>query len=258
MANITDAYYVTDTNETGYFIGYQNGIFCRWSAASFKGCKWHSGSGVPDASLGVSGDWYLHSLTGMAYEKVSDAWVERTKLKGSYWFFETNAVPAESLGVVGDFCLDVTTHDVYEKGLNGWSLVSNISGIQTRAVKSINAGTIADANTAIGTEAVHKCAMFLKVVVNAPCRVRLYSTDAFRTADLSREATTPVAAGAQTGLILDLVLNNTTGLSWHMSPPAYGANADDTVSDTLYWAVQNLSGGSTNITVELTCIQVER
>jgi hypothetical protein len=80
----------------------------------------------------------------------------------------------------------------------------------------------------------------IKVIsaVAAPVRIRLYSSVAGRTADLTRNRYTPPTAGAQHQVIMDLVLTLNTGYTWIMSPIARGSNAAGLTE--VYYTIDNL------------------
>ena len=55
---------------------------CRPSSvcAPQSGSAWHSGTGIPDISVGAPGDYYLDFGSGSVYEKTQDGWVIRGNL----------------------------------------------------------------------------------------------------------------------------------------------------------------------------------
>jgi hypothetical protein len=108
-----------------------------------------------------------------------------------------------------------------------------------------------------GTITIGKSFTVLKLVVNRPARVRLYSTAAALTADASRLATVPPTAGAQHGVILDIVLNVTTGLTWILSPSADGSNLEASPSSAISYAITNNDVGAGTVTATFTCIVEE-
>lgn len=84
MPKITDAQYVTDVNGTGYIIGYQDGVFCRWPVSIFSANNWLSGTGVPNVGLGINSDLYLDTETGDVYSKNSNLWGDPiTNIRGA-------------------------------------------------------------------------------------------------------------------------------------------------------------------------------
>ena len=84
-------------------------------------------------------------------------------------------------------------------------------------------------------------------------RDRLYTNPTTRTADASRSITTDPADGS--GVIAEVV---TSGAQTKLITPAtIGFNDDNPVTTTIYAKVENKSGGSANITVTLTILQLE-
>jgi Collagen triple helix repeat (20 copies) len=103
-----------------------------------SGEQWLSGVGLPAASLGMMGDWYINESTGDVYEKTSSStWTWRLKLSGpqgaagtpgSKWWTAATT-PASGTGVVGDFFLNTANGDIYEKtGTTTWTNRGNIKG----------------------------------------------------------------------------------------------------------------------------------
>ena len=93
------------------------------------GSKWYSGSIVPD-TIGVNGDYYLHTTTGNVYHKANDAWTVDCNIKGpkgdsgtgggsdgTLWY-SGDTEPEDSLGEKGDYYLK-SDGTVYNKGANG-------------------------------------------------------------------------------------------------------------------------------------------
>lgn len=115
---------------------------------------------------------------------------------------------------------------------------------------------LADLASEQGTVVIGKSFAIVKVVADRACRIRLYSTAAQRTADLSRPATASPALGTSHGVILDIVVNATVGLSFILSPEAYGANCEAVPSSSISYTITNLSGAPSTVSVTLT-IKVE-
>lgn len=92
----------------------------------------------------------------------------------------------------------------------------------------------------------------LRVSVNAPARVRLYSTKSAQTADVNRDVATPVILGSENGIIADLLLLANTELTWTCSPAILGFNDDDPRVSTCYVTITNPNPSSTVFTVSFT------
>ena len=79
---VNDADDLVITYENGYSqnIGKITGA---QGEAGADGTKWLSGSTAPEASAGVSGDWYINTETFEIFEKTGDAWTSRGVIKGT-------------------------------------------------------------------------------------------------------------------------------------------------------------------------------
>jgi hypothetical protein len=90
------------------------------------------------------------------------------------------------------------------------------------------------------------------------CRVRLYSTSAFRAADATRGITVPPTPGTKHGCILDLYLNQVSQQDpWTCSPAADGFNQDTPISSVAYIAVKNFDSVSQTINTIFTYVPIE-
>jgi hypothetical protein len=84
--------------------------------------------------------------------------------------------------------------------------------------------------------------------------VRLYTTAAARTADISRSQGFDPTAGS--GVIVETI--TTSGrLAQLISPAIVGFNDDSPPTSTIYGAVTNLSGVTSQVTVTLSLIKLE-
>jgi hypothetical protein len=115
----------------------------------------------------------------------------------------------------------------------------------------LNTPTLANQASDTGVVALGKAFAIISISMNLPCRIRLYSSVAFRDADLTRGPTTSLPINSQHGCILDLIIDTTMGLTfpltWVLSPLAYGADVDGGPDGNIAYTVQNLSGGSSSI-----------
>lgn len=100
-----------------------------WVTTAVFGSTWLTGSGVPVAAQGKTGDFYLDADFGDFYEKTAfDTWTLRGNLDGSDWFKGSGA-PDGAIGRIKDFYVDVTNGNLYEKtGVATWTLITNIDG----------------------------------------------------------------------------------------------------------------------------------
>ena len=99
----------------------------------------------------------------------------------------------------------------------------------------------------------YKSYSLLKIATSVASWVRLYTTSAARSADSSRSQSTDPLAGA--GVIAEVITSgNETQL---ITPAVFGFNDNGTPSTTIYAAVTNLSGATSDVTVTLTLLQLE-
>lgn len=128
---------------------------------------------------------------------------------------------------------------------------SNQLGVRTDV--SQTTGSIANDAAANISFAGFKSYTLYKVETSAAAWVTIYTDSASRTADANRAITSDPAAGS--GVIAEVV---TSGAQTKLITPAtIGFNNDNPVSTTIYAKVVNKSGGSANITVTLTILQLE-
>lgn len=83
------------------------------------GVTWYTGSGVPAAGLGVTGDLYLEN-TGEVWSKATGVWVDTgTNLTGPTWFTQAaDPVTSPPVGARdGDFTIRETNGEVYKRVL---------------------------------------------------------------------------------------------------------------------------------------------
>lgn len=124
-----------------------------------------------------------------------------------------------------------------------------------RTSKSFTTGSLANNASTNGSIVMSKSQIVYKVVASQQCRVRLYSTAAGQSGDASRSV--GVKAAWNSKLLLELVLNSASLLSFDMQPPALCENEDTTTASTLYWHLTNLSGSTNPVTVTFTSLVLE-
>lgn len=126
-------------------------------------------------------------------------------------------------------------------------------GAASRTTELYEAGTLADLATEDGVIEIGKGIMFLRIEASHACRVRIYSTAAYRTADAAREiGTDPVG---EHGVVLDANIE-AANLVLDLNPIPIGFNMDTVPEATLYLAIQNRSGGSADIDVTFHYVQL--
>jgi hypothetical protein len=84
----------------------------------------------------------------------------------------------------------------------------------------------------------------------AACRIRLYGTPAGQTSDAGRNQFTPAGLGTEQDLILDVLFDGVSGAVWDVQGVT-GNNNQPGVSQLCFVTVDNLSGGSTALSVTL-------
>lgn len=137
------------------------------------------------------------------------------------------------------------------------SIVSGGGGASTLSSVAVTTSSLAANASENDALAMAKMFTIMKVTVNYPARVRLYSTSASRTADASRSNTVPPTSGTQHGVIADLYLNTSDKYTWVCSPVIPGANADSTQSTSIYAAITNLDTAARVITATIYYVSQE-
>ena len=131
----------------------------------------------------------------------------------------------------------------------GGSLQSRTTKSATTA--SLNAAASGDLDITNAFKGYH----LLKIAVNHPAWVRLYTSTVTRGNDASRTEGTDPTPGS--GVIAE-VLTTTAGAStFNMSPGVFGWSDEGTPSTTVYAKVTNKDSSARAITVTLTLIQAE-
>jgi hypothetical protein len=116
-----------------------------------------------------------------------------------------------------------------------------------RTTLTLITGSIAADATETGTLSLStSTAALLSIVADQPCWLRFYASADARTADAARDIDTRGTPG--TGLLAEFVFD-TAGQLIPVSPVAILASEDAVPSVDVYYAVQNLSGASTAITI---------
>ncbi len=117
--------------------------------------------------------------------------------------------------------------------------------------------TISAGATYDGEITMARSYQLLNIEVSHQCRLRIYQTDAARTADASRPIETLPAVGTQHGVVLDLLLDSETGLDWKVQDGVSGSNMEDVVTADIPFAIENTDGVSHAITITITYLVKE-
>lgn len=98
----------------------------------------------------------------------------------------------------------------------------------------------------------YKSYSVIKADASAPCRLILYTDHTSQVNDAGRSPS--VLPTQNTGVITDIVGFST---EIYLTPPPIGFNADSPVVETVYATIENTSGISTDIILNLTLLQLE-
>ncbi len=235
------------------------------------GTVWRNGTHIPSDSLGVNGDYYLVNDSGDVYKRISGAYIYECNIKGanginglngasgSVWRNGAGA-PSNSLGVNGDYYLNDTNGDVYKRIGGIYSLQTNIKGADGSSGSTIiredivfTSSSLTAGSSQQSTVAIDKSYLLLKIITDKPARVRLYSTAAAQSADLSRPVETEVTPGE--GVLFECV--TALGLlTINLGPLTNGCNLETTPTTNAFITVTNNSVTTQAIEVTLTVIKL--
>jgi plastocyanin len=126
-------------------------------------------------------------------------------------------------------------------------------GLATRASLTGSTSSIANEATANVNITGYKGYMLYKIQTSAAAWVRLYVSDAARTADAARTQGQDPLPGS--GVIAEVI--TTSAETVIIAPGVIGFNNESPVTNIVPAAVTNLSGGSVAITVTLTAVEME-
>ena len=129
----------------------------------------------------------------------------------------------------------------------------SVSGLQSRGGVTGTTGSLADAAQEDLDITGFKSYALLTITTDRAARVRLYVSDATRTADASRaEGVDPTS---DAGLIAEVI---TTGAETVIiSPGAYGFNLESSPTTNIPCRVTNKSGGTSTVQIDLNILQLE-
>jgi hypothetical protein len=128
------------------------------------------------------------------------------------------------------------------------------SGPPSRGDVSVTTASLANNATENGVIALGKSSLVMRFVGSVKCRIRLYSTAAYRAADASRVP--GIDPQGEHGVMLDILLP-VGNLTWDLSPLSLITNDDGPPVSNIYYAIQNLSGAPAAVTATLTRILLE-
>jgi hypothetical protein len=126
-------------------------------------------------------------------------------------------------------------------------------GLSTRNIASQTTGVVGIGTTTNISFSGYKSYLLMKIQTSAAAWVRIYTDTASRTSDASRSEGTDPLPGS--GVIAEVI---TTGAETQLlSPGTIGFNNESSPTTDIYATITNKSGISTNITVNLTILQLE-
>ncbi len=131
---------------------------------------------------------------------------------------------------------------------------SSGSGLGTRATDSVTFSSLADGASVNGVLTLGKTYSLMKVETSHAAWVTIYIDQASRTNDSSRNIQTDPLPGA--GIIAEIVTTGDT--IQNITPAVVGWNNDSTPSATAYLKVVNMSGGTQNLVVTATFVNLEK
>ena len=138
-------------------------------------------------------------------------------------------------------------------GVLSWTTPAGGTGLTSRIAPSATTGSLADGASGNITITGYKGYALYKVQTSAAAWVRIYTSQAARTADSSRAEGVDPGPGA--GVITEVI---TTGAQTIViSPGTIGFSDEGVPTTAIYVAVKNKSGGTTTITVTLSIVQLE-
>lgn len=136
-----------------------------------------------------------------------------------------------------------------------WVQMANASDVtvSTRSTHTAQIGTMSNNASASPDLTVYKSYLLFKIATTAAAWVRVYATDAARTADANRDIDVDPTPGS--GVIAEVI---TTGNQTQLLTPAViGFNDESTPNSTMYLRVKNVSGGIANMDVTVTALKLE-
>jgi len=232
----------------------------------FKGAPGTPGTpGITGVGVPIGGD-AGQVLAKVDYNNYNTTWINNAAISTSGAYSLLVGAPlAYTATSISEF-IDVNTTGTYTP-TNGQALLWNDTAQEWRP-SSIGTGlgltsradiTGATANLTVGTTGncqitAAKSYLLSKVVTDRPAWVRIYSSTAARTNDLSRADSTDPLPGA--GVIAE-VITTSGSLTQLITPGIFGFNSDSPVTPTLYMSVTNKSTTSSAVSVTLTLLQLE-
>lgn len=166
--------------------------------------------------------------------------------------------PAEYIGLVGEIFWDPSSGSLrLSDGSTpgGISITGLSNGFQARNETAIETTSTLDADASENLDlTAHKGYVLYSITADNPCRVRLYDSNASRTADASRLIDEEAPANA--GIIAEAVFGSSGTINF--TPGVFGYNAESTPTTTVPVAVTNTGTSPQSIGVSLTVLKIEQ
>jgi hypothetical protein len=163
------------------------------------------------------------------------------------------AIQPEDLGTAA--YTDSTDYATASQGALADTAVQPADLVVERQVFNAATAVLPDSDTGYIQISAYSAYALVEMTPSHPSRIRIYSSNASRTADLSRPVSTPPEYGS--GIIAE-ILTSTDGYRQIFTPMVTGGNLETPFSKNVYLSVTNLSGSSREIGVSLTLLRLER
>lgn len=168
------------------------------------------------------------------------------------------ANPAEYIGRHGELFWDPASGSLrLSDGSTpgGISITGLSNGFQARnETATVTASSVAVDDVENIDLTAHKGYVLYGITADKACRVRLYNSNASRTADAGRLP--QEAPSANTGLIAEAVF--VSGGTINFTPGVFGYNNESTPTTTVPVAVTNNGSSTQNIAISLTVLKIEQ
>lgn len=143
-------------------------------------------------------------------------------------------------------------------GVTAWNDLPYFNEGSSIETVQIVTASLADGAQEQASINIGKAFHVLQIDSDAYCRLRLHKTGAAAVADAARTFSDRSFVGTQHKMICDVELTSGTGLTWVLSPAPLGHNADLPMTDEIYYTVDNGSGSTAVITIDVLVLILKR
>jgi|GEM_PF-6281475 len=140
----------------------------------------------------------------------------------------------------------------YDSGDGKWKANVVAGGSMAETTSTVTTLSLTNNQEETGTVPLGRTSTLSRMAADRACRVRLYMTSATRTADASRPIGTDPTGG---GLICEVVFTTSETVLGRES--AVASNGDPVRSNDIYYSIQNLSGSTSTVTVQIPHVILE-